>query len=298
MLVGGRLLPAALRAARPAAGGHRPDAASRVLSRVTGGLPADRAAWGTAMLVELGQAHRASERWRFSLGCVRVVAAMRCRAALTRRDRGAGGLRAAVLGAVAAALGLAVYGLVRYPGLRSGAGAPGACVVLAVLLSGYAAAALTLSGGYTRSAALARRFSASGDLVVGATWVAGLAPPHLLKAWVFVPLLVALLAPAAVAALVGRAGRDARAATDAALWSGLVGGLLVFIVWVTETYAHNGRPYDAQLVRDFRSSGSHDLVGYAVSDNLGAALGLLVIIPTVALAVGSLVGRTAAHRGR
>jgi hypothetical protein len=220
---------------------------------------------------------------------------MQVRAAVTR-DRGAEGLRTAVLGTVGAALVLAAYGLVRYPGLRSGAGVWGACGFLILLLICYAAAALTLSRGTTRQARAARRFGAAGGLVVGAAWFASLAPPHMLKPWVFVPLLVALVVPACVAGLAGRADRDA--ATAAAIWSGLVGGLLVFVIWVAGTYARNGRPYDPQMLRDFHRAGGHDLAAYAVSDNLGAAIGLLAIIPVVALAAGSLVARAAARPGR
>ncbi len=57
-----------------------------------------------------------------------------------------------------------------------------------------------------------------------------------------------------------------------------------------------GRPYDAQMMRDFHASGSRDLAAYAVGDNLGAALGLLLFMPVVALALGSLTGRVTAAR--
>ena len=82
------------------------------------------------------------------------------------------------------------------------------------------------------------------------------------------------------------------------MWCGLVGGLLAFIVWMTTTYARDGRPYDAQMMRDFHASGSRDLAAYAVGDNLGAALGMLLVIPVVALALGSLTGRVTAARAR
>ena len=72
-----------------------------------------------------------------------------------------------------------------------------------------------------------------------------------MKEWVLVPLTVALLGPGCVAALAARAGGTVTAGTRAALWSGMVGGLLVFAVWMTATYARDGRPYDAQLLRDF-----------------------------------------------
>ena len=73
-----------------------------------------------------------------------------------------------------------------------------------------------------------------------------------------------------------------------ALWSGLVAGLIVFIVWTTVTYANAGGPYDGGLVDDFHKSGAHDLATYAVSDGLGSGLVLLLLIPTAALALGTL----------
>ena len=107
------------------------------------------------------------------------------------------------------------------------------------------------------------------------------------------------VAPACLAALTGHTTGDARAARATAAWSGLVGALLAFIVWVTATYLRDGGPYDPQLLRDFQRSHSHDLVAYAVSDNLGVALALLALIPLVALALGSLTaGPAAGRRGR
>jgi hypothetical protein len=123
-------------------------------------------------------------------------------------------------------------------------------------------------------------------------------PTAPLKPWVFAPLVIAMLGPAIVAAIARRATRAAKAATAAATWSGLVGGLFVFVIWVTTTYLHGGRPFDPQLIRDFHASGASDLTAYAVTDNLGGALGMLVIIPTVALAAGSLAARTVTGRDR
>jgi len=68
----------------------------------------------------------------------------------------------------------------------------------------------------------------------------------------------------------------------------------VFIVWVTVTYTHAGGPYDPGLIRDFYKSGAPDLTTYGVSDNLGSGLVLLLMIPTVALALGSLTARLSA----
>ena len=112
-----------------------------------------------------------------------------------------------------------------------------------------------------------------------------------MKEWVLVPLIVALLGPGCVAALAARAGGDVTAGTRAALWSGIVGGLLVFTVWMTATYARDGRPYDPQLLRDFPHSGAPDLATLAISDALASALTLLILIPLAALAFGSLGAR-------
>ena len=292
-----RVLPAAVRALRAVRAGSGGDRAARVLTLAVRGLPAERAVWGQAMLAELDEAQGARARWRFTIGCIQAATAMRIRATVVAGDRGGERIRALVLGTVAAALALAAYGLVRYPGLRAGGSAWAAGAVLLVLLLGYALCALTLSRGTTPQSATVRRHGLLGGLAVGAAWLLVLAPTSP-KDLVFIPLAVALLAPAGVAVWTGRASRDVGSARGAALWSGLVGGLFVFVIWVTATYLRDGGPYDPQLVRDFQRSGAHDLATYAVGDNLGAALGLLVIIPTVALALGSLGGRVAANRRR
>jgi hypothetical protein len=105
---------------------------------------------------------------------------------------------------------------------------------------------------------------------VGAGWLLGIAPPGALRGWVFLPLLIALFGPAVAAGVAAHRARDRRTGSLTALWSGLVGGLTVFIVWAGVTYANAGGPYDTGLVRDFHSSGAHDLATYAVGDDLGS----------------------------
>ncbi|MDX6540322.1 MAG: hypothetical protein QOI71_1932 [Gaiellales bacterium] len=298
VLVVVRGLPAVVRARRVVRNSGGAEWADRLLGLAVSGLPADRREWGSAMRAELAVVTGRRARWRFSLGCARAATALRVRACLTPHDRGGSGVRALALCAIVAALGLAVYELVRYPALRSSFNTWASASFFVVLVLAYTGAVLTLSRGSTAQARVARRYGLAGGLLTGAAWLLILAPAGVVKSLVFVPLLVALVAPLVVAVLAGRASRNAGAATGAALWSGLVGGLLVFIIWVTATYATDGRPYDAQLLRDYRNSGSHDLVAYAVADNLGGALGLLVIIPLVALALGSLGGLIAGARPR
>jgi hypothetical protein len=71
----------------------------------------------------------------------------------------------------------------------------------------------------------------------------------------------------------------------------MVGGLLVFAVWMTATYARDGRPFEAQLLRDFLRGGAPDLATLAVGDALASALTLLILIPLASLAFGSLGAR-------
>ena len=246
------------------------------------------------MLVELDQVEGRRERWQFSLGCAWAAARIRVQSL----EPGGAPLRAVVLGCAAIAIALVGYGLVQYPGLRSEPNVWGAMTVFLATLLAYTALTVVLSRGATQRPVAARRYGLAGGLAVGAGWLLGIAPPSALKGWVFLPLLVALLGPAVVAAVASRRAHDSRTGSLAALWSGIVGGLAVFIVWVTVTYANAGGPYDAGLVRDFHKSGAHDLATYAVSDNLGSGLVLLLMIPAVALALGSLSARIGSAKRR
>jgi hypothetical protein len=271
------------------AGDHR-DRPAAVLWLAVRGLPADRCEWGQAMLGELAEAQGSRARWRFSLGCARAAVTLRI------RDRFGGGhrdgvlARAVVLGAATAALALSGFGLIRYSLLRSPGAWAGVLILLAALL-GYVVCALGLSRGTTPRAVLARRYGLLGGLPVGAAWIVAIFPTAPLKQWVLAPLLIAMLGPASVAALTRRSTGDAKAATAAAMWCGLVGGLVVFVTWVSATYLLQGRPLDPQLIRDFHASGAPNLTAYAVSDNVGTAVGMLAITPIIALAAGSLAAR-------
>ena len=237
-------------------------------------------------------------RWAFSVGCAWAALQMRTVQALTSRERGGESLRLFVFGGITAATALVAYGLTHYPGLRSESGTWVAVTAFLLLMAIYAAGALALSRGSTMDLAKARRYGIAGGLAIGLLWLIVLTPLGPLKAWVALPLAAALLGPAGIAALAGRASHDSKAGARAALWSGLVAGLLTFIVWVTETYLDDGRPYDPGLIRDFHRSESPDLTTYAVSDNLGSGLVLLLIIPTVALALGTLIARLTANPAR
>ena len=261
----------------PAEGEH--DRARRFLGLAVRGLPVERLEWAQAMLAELDQVQGLHARWQFSLGCAWASVRIRLRSP----EAGGAGLRAVILGCATVSLALVGYGLVHYPGLRSDPNLGGAMVVFLTTLLVYAGLAVVLAGGVSHQAISARRFGLVGGLATGAGWLLGISPPAALKGWVFLPLLIAL-----VATIAGHRSRDTRTGNLTALWSGIVAGFTVFIVWTTVSYADAGGPYDSGLVKDFHSSGAHDLPTYAISDNLGSGLVLLLLIPTVALALGIL----------
>jgi hypothetical protein len=289
------VLPAIVRGVRAGSTADG-DRARLVLVIAVRGLPADRADWAQAMLVELDRVEGRRARWQFSLGCAWASTRIRSQAL----EPGGALLRTVVLGSAAIAFALVGYGLVHYPGLRSEPNVWGAMILFLATLLIYSAITVLLSRGESERSVAARRYGLAGGLAVGVGWLLGVEPPSAVKGWVFLPLLVALLGPAIVAAVAGRSRDDSRTGILAALWSGLVGGLAVFIVWVTMTYANAGGPYDSGLIRDFHNSGARDLSTYAVSDNLGSGLVMLLMIPAVALALGSVTARlgTAARRTR
>ena len=274
------------------------DRPATLLALAVAGLPDRRHEWGQAMKAELDQVVGKPQRWRFSFGCAWAAAVIRTRAAVGSKEPGGRGLRVVVFTALVASAALVAYGLARYPGLRSDSGVWAAIALFLALLSVYAAVTLALSRGVSERATLSRRYGLLGGVLVGGAWLLALSPTEALKGWVAFPLVVALFGPACIAALAARKSHDATTGTRAALWSGLVGGLGVFIVWATNTYVNSGRPYDAGLLRHFYNSHASDLATYAVSDNLGSGLVLLLLVPMMALAVGSLATRLATGPAR
>ena len=119
------------------------------------------------------------------------------------------------------------------------------------------------------------------------------------------PVSMALLALGpGVAAVAGAwaTGRSSwRVGTQCVGLASLLAGFALFLLWGGQTVALAGRPYDPGLVRDFRTSGAPDLATYAVSDSLGSAMMLLLLVPLVSLvsgAAGCAVARHAGQHGR
>ena len=71
--------------------------------------------------------------------------------------------------------------------------------------------------------------------------------------------------------------------------------LTVFLVLATDTLVTGGRPYDAGQLQDFATSGYPDMATYAVSDNLGTSMVLLLLMSAMTALLGS-AGATLATR--
>jgi hypothetical protein len=281
-------LTAGLRVSRRARRKSGEDRPAWLVSVATRALPAEQHDWASAMRAELAHVDGSRARWQFSVGCAWAAGRIWARATATAPERvGVCTVAAGVVASVA----LAAYGLTRYPEPLAGHDTWAAIAAFATLLIIYALITLALSGSATRPADTARRYGVAGGVALGCAWFLILSPPAPLKQWVLAPVGVALLGPACVAALAARSGQTVIAGTRAALWSGIVGGLLAFVVWMTATYARDGRPYDAGLLRDFHHSGSSHLATYAVRNAFGTGLLALLLIPVVALAFGSLGAR-------
>ena len=152
-------VPAVVRAGRRARRDAGGDAPARLLALAVTGLPESHRDWGRAMCAELETVCGAGPRWRFSLGCARAAGVIRARVTLTSRERGGAGLRAVIGAGVVAAVALGGYGLVRYPGLRSGGDAGIAAVAFVALLLAYGAvdAGALARGGLARGRSPAPR---------------------------------------------------------------------------------------------------------------------------------------------
>lgn len=239
-------------------------------------LPADRAPWGQAMAGELAQ-HQGRGRWRFAFGCVR--------AALGLPGHGrARWVVASVLGAAIVSAALVGYGFVRYPGIAAGTG-----TWIALASFGLVLLAFVIVAGVLARDPRAGVFGLMAGCVTAGVWVAAglVAASAHRKGSVF--LLLALPVASIVVGVVGaRRGRSRTVGWQAAGVSAVVGALAVFLVLVTDTMVTGGRPYDAGQLQDFATSGYPDLSSYAVSDNLGTAMVVLLFMAVMNGVFGSV----------
>jgi hypothetical protein len=261
------------------------DAPARLVTWAGALLGERRADWAQAMTAELGRLEGASPRWSFALGCLRASVVT----GLTDSRRGRIVVDG-VTGAILVCAGLVAWGLVRYPGVISGPGTWLALAAFVGVLACYLVAALALGPALGRAGPSGVRIGVLGGLAVTVSWMlVGLAPAVLRSAPAASALLVAGALLAFVAGAAG-AARDRSHVTGfaTAAVAGLLAGLLTFMLWVGDTVATGGRPYDAGMVRDFHSSGAKDLATYAVNDNLGSAMVLLLLVPLMTVVLGCL----------
>ena len=165
------VVPALGRIGRRVRLGTEGDVPMRLLALTVAGLSEHHREWAGAMSAELAAVSGAGPRWRFSVGCARAAGVIRARAALTSRQDGGASLRAVVGAGLIAAMALAGYGLVRYPGLRSADGARLTAVMFVGLLLAFGAATQAFSRGTGASAAAGRRFGVLGGVTIGAAWL-------------------------------------------------------------------------------------------------------------------------------
>jgi hypothetical protein len=166
------------------------------------------------------------------------------------------------------------------------------CPLLAVLLAGYAWLALWLPQPPADTAARRGLTAAS---FMAAAWTAGflmheqLGLPATGWSWP-----VAFAAPlAAGAAATRRQGHIGEGAT-AGLWAGLFGGLALFIVTMTTTYASSTwYARDPQTIADAHLHRQPALVWIA-GDNLGGSIFMLIFIPALSIIL-SVLGAAAWH---
>ncbi|MEP7053983.1 MAG: hypothetical protein ABI912_01875 [Actinomycetota bacterium] len=255
------------------------DAPATLLTWAVGFLAADREQWGQAMLGELEHLEQRPTRWRFALGCLAATLLVPPGQGDARRLVGA-----LVSAASLASAGLVSFALLRYPGIVTGLGTWLALTTFAAVLLGFTLFALLL----VRRGAAAGLGLACGVAVAVVWIVVGVTVVNSAKARpVFSLLLLALPLAALVAGGAGTwHGRTGAAGRKTALLTGLVAGLVLFLVVAASTLLTAGGPYDAGLVRDFPTSGLPDLATYAVSDNLGTAMALLLFASTVTAVLG------------
>ena len=263
------------------------DAPSRLLNWAVGALPADRASWGEAMVGELNQIDNRRQRWRFAAGCASAAVFLPSRRADSAR------LAARLVAATAlACAGLVAYGLGQYPAIATNARTwPVLAVFLSVLVGYSVVSTVLVRRGPVTGSGLA------GGLGLAAVWIiAGIPVVTQAHQPAYSLLLLAIpVTSLAVGAAAARRSRTAAVRQQVVLFSALVAGFVLFLVYASDVLLTAGGPYDSGQIRDFPGSGLPDLATYAVSDNLGSAMMLLLLVPIVTAAIGSTGAAIAAR---
>lgn len=270
------------------------DLPSRVLAVAVRLLPADRAQWGRAMVAELSHLHGRSSRRRFVVGCLRAVLQ-----APRGQDAPGRALVGVVVSAAVGCVGLVSYGLVHYPGLRTGTGVWVATAAFLAAVVVYLLTAVVVVGRLTGPCRRVLPLVLLGGPAITVLWLlVGTAATSSSVPGVL-PVVLIPLGSLALGGAAAWRGRSAAAGRQVVLLAALLAGMLLFLGWAGAAVVTGGQPYDPGLVRDFHSSGAPDLATYAVDDDLGSGMMMLLLVPLLTWTLG-VVGAslTAGRRGR
>jgi hypothetical protein len=256
------------------------DAATAVLALACEHLPADRAEWGRAMCTELACIDGRTARWRFALGGVRAALSAR----LSGRMTGKPDLSIVVAGALVC-LGLVVAALATYPALLGEPKLPLLLGALAVVLCGYTLIASASARNTTPAVRGPRATGLIAGVVLGVVWLVFAAAWWNLHGW---PLVAAIVLPVVAGGYFARSTGAALAAVKALTRTALIAGLVVFVGSAIDAFVTAGGPYDTSQLDEFHHSGYTSLPAYWMGEDLAVAVMLLIFVPCLTVAVGSI----------
>ncbi len=192
-------------------------------------------------------------------------------------------------------MAVVTVGLVRYPGIVSGARTWVAIAIFVVLLVVYVACAVNL--GARQQDDFLALIAVVGGVGIAASWLA-LGLDSSLGGSATLDMVLLALGPL-ISLVVGWVATRRSTAPGAGIGcvglTSLIAGFALFLLWTGATVATGGRPYDAGMLRDFKTSGASDLATYAVNDSLGTGMMLLLLVPVLSMSAG-LVGSAAGAR--
>lgn len=199
-----------------------------------------------------------------------------------------------VLAGVAGCVSLVLYGARRYPRAVEDP-SHAFSLILAAGLAGCVAMALL------PSPAAARRYGVPAGILTGLLWaVGGMASDRHAEGLSPVIWLGSLAFPMLSGVLAARSGGlRARTGVAAGLWSGLVAGLALFVAGMTTVYASTGwYQRDPATVELTHARGLPDAATWAVGDNLGGSVMMMVLLPFLCLAMAAFGSAAAPLLGR
>ena len=142
------------------------DLSAQVLAAAVRLLPAHQAEWGRAMIAELSHLHAGGSRRRFVAGCLRAILL-----APRTQDVPGRSLVGVVTAVTIGCVGLVAYGLVHYPGIRTGAGVWVATAACLAALAAYLVTAVVVVGRLTESRRALVPLALLGGSAVAVLWL-------------------------------------------------------------------------------------------------------------------------------